>query len=350
LKIKWHAFIQKSIVALNDRCGGPMQSFLTDEYLNNEKLKDQYADNCLPLWNKFLSDVQNIARNMSTDSPKKYSSADVDASKSSLNAFAGTINQGSGDRKQSSSGSNELSDWVCKEKNCSKCIEQFIQDMILSNRSKKNNTSKKCPPSLLCTEHHEKHLAGTNITLENGEVKQRASHQKKKDVKSNAATSQGDGDDEDDDSKPGKRHKKNQKRKKRIKEAMALLKEKEAEKEAASDDKTPAASPKSSKPDVSADGSFDPNSLSVAQLGQCAKLIAGFQVVSTAEADTSPKDTTKASEESAPVSHGNVVKRLMGMFDSNQVDPSHIVANSSAANAACHMAGEVTLDGVYVPK
>ena len=46
-----------------------------DEYLNNEKLKDQYADNCLPLWNKFLSDVQNIARNMSTDSPKKYSSA-----------------------------------------------------------------------------------------------------------------------------------------------------------------------------------------------------------------------------------------------------------------------------------
>eukprot|EP01043_Picozoa_sp_COSAG02_P084117 COSAG02_NODE_22006_length_767_cov_0.902695_1_plen_127_part_00 len=32
-----------------------MQSFLTDEYLNNEKLKDQYADNCLPLWNKFLS-------------------------------------------------------------------------------------------------------------------------------------------------------------------------------------------------------------------------------------------------------------------------------------------------------
>ena len=90
----------------------------------------------------------------------------------------------------------------CKEKNCSKCIEQFIQDMILSNRSKKNNTSKKCPPSLLCTEHHEKHLAGTNITLENGEVKQRASHQKKKDVKSNAATSQGDGDDEDEDSKP----------------------------------------------------------------------------------------------------------------------------------------------------
>ena len=74
-EIKWHAFIQKSIVALNDRCGGPMQSFLTDEYLNNEKLKDQYADNCLPLWNKFLSDVQNIARNMSTDSPKKYSSA-----------------------------------------------------------------------------------------------------------------------------------------------------------------------------------------------------------------------------------------------------------------------------------
>ena len=47
-------------------------SMLTDEYLNNEKLKEQYADNCLPLWNKFLSDVSNIARNLSSDSPKVY--------------------------------------------------------------------------------------------------------------------------------------------------------------------------------------------------------------------------------------------------------------------------------------
>ena len=54
--------MQKAIIALNDRCNGEMQSFLTEEYLNNEKLKEQYADNCLPLWNKFLSDVSlNIA-------------------------------------------------------------------------------------------------------------------------------------------------------------------------------------------------------------------------------------------------------------------------------------------------
>ena len=90
-EIKWHAFLQKAVVALNDRCGGEMQMYLTQEYLNNEKLKTQYANNCLPLWNKFLSDVMNKARNMSSDSPKKYNSPDVAASKQSLNAFAGYI-------------------------------------------------------------------------------------------------------------------------------------------------------------------------------------------------------------------------------------------------------------------
>jgi hypothetical protein len=56
-EVKWHAFFQKAIVALNYRCNGEMQSYLTDEYLNNEALKAKYSDNCLPLWNKFISDA-----------------------------------------------------------------------------------------------------------------------------------------------------------------------------------------------------------------------------------------------------------------------------------------------------
>ena len=32
-EVKWHAFFQKAIVALNDRCGGTMQTTLTKEYL-----------------------------------------------------------------------------------------------------------------------------------------------------------------------------------------------------------------------------------------------------------------------------------------------------------------------------
>ena len=119
-EVKWHAFFQKAIVALNYRCNGEMQSYLTEEYLNNEVLKSKYADNCLPLWNKFLSDVSNLARNMPSDSPRKYTSPDVNASQSSLNAFAGTISPVNG-RGKPESGDN-LSDWVCNAKGCDKKV------------------------------------------------------------------------------------------------------------------------------------------------------------------------------------------------------------------------------------
>ena len=97
-EVKWQSFMQESILCLIDRCGGEMESFLRKNYLDNEGLKSQYDHNCLPLWSKFIADVLNIARNLSSDSPKKYTSPKVNASKSSLKAFAGTVvNDNSGD-------------------------------------------------------------------------------------------------------------------------------------------------------------------------------------------------------------------------------------------------------------
>ena len=348
-EVKWHAFFQKAIVALNDRCNGEMQSFLTEEYLNNEKLKAQYADNCLPLWNKFLSDVSNIARNLSSDSPKKYTSQDVEASKSSLNAFAGTIqptqSKGSGSNVQS----GPMSDWVCNAQGCSSCISQVVKDMIMSSRSKQNNNSTSCPISLLCETHHNSHIGGNDVTLKNGKVKDRSSRQRKN-VKSNAVST--DGDDKAADQpagseKKGKNRKANQKRKERMKAAMALLKAKEKEDKNPEESVPPSAKSSPDSSDSSKQNDFDPSNLSVGDLSKCIKLAAGLQMASNAEAspaqEESPKETSQAS-------HGNVVKRLMGILSDNHVvNPAQVVPSSIKSNAVHSIAGNIS-NGMYIPK
>ena len=345
-EVKWHAFMQKAIVALNDRCNGEMQRFLTDEYLNSEKLKSQYADNCLPLWNKFLSDVSNIARSMSSDSPKKYASPDVEASKSSLNAFAGTIKPAQAQTKVSIQG-GPMSDWVCNAKDCSSCISQTVKDMIMSSRKKQGNNSTGCPATLLCETHHNSHIEGNGVTLKNGKVKE---FRQRKNAKSNAVTTDGDstGDEQSagNGKKQGKRHKQNQKRKERTKKAMALLKEKEkAEKEP--EESVPPAADSS---DASKKQDFDPSSLSVEQLSKCVKLVAGLQMASTADASPAQEEHQEEAKEMSQASHGNVVKRLMGILSDNKVDPAQVVSSSLKANAAVASVGGNISDQVYIAK
>lgn len=344
-EVKWHAFMQKAIVALNDRCNGEMQRFLTDEYLNNEKLKAQYADNCLPLWNKFLSDVSNIARSMSSDSPKKYASPDVAASKSSLNAFAGTIEPAQAQPKVNIQ-AGPMSDWVCNAKDCSSCISQMVKDMIMSSRKKQGNNSTGCPATLLCETHHNSHIEGKGVTLKNGKVKEL---RQRKNAKSNAVTTEGGSNDSEqsagDGKKQGKRRKQNQKRKERTKKAMALLKEKEqAEKEPEKSVPPAADSSNASKK------SFDPSSLSVGDLSECAKLLAGLQMASKADASPAQEEHQDDSKEMSQASHGNVVKRLMGILSDNKVDPAQVVSSSLKSNAAvASVAGNIS-DEVYIAK
>ena len=338
-EVKWHAFFQKSIVALKDRCNADMQSFLTTEYLNNEVLKAQYADNCLPLWNKFLSDVMSIARNMSNDSPKKYSSPDVAASKSSLNAFAGSIKP-----KQSSDGKDsEIGSWVCNAQGCSKGVRASIEKMIMTSREKKGDNSKGCPDTLLCYDHHMQHTAGTDVVLKSGETKPRADHQKKKQkAKANAASKSKDDADADDasDDNTGKRRKQNQKRKQRMKAAMALLKEKEkADKDG--DGKT--ANPDSHTPKPVADDAvakqdFDPGNLSANDLAKVSKFIAGIQMASKlsgANASESPSPPSNDTRSSA--AHGSIMQRLMGVFEHNDAEYPSPTVNANSGQ-------------VYVPK
>jgi hypothetical protein len=354
-EVKWHAFMQKAIVALNDRCNGEMQSFLTQEYLLNEKLKSQYADNCLPLWNKFLSDVSNIARNLSSDSPKKYASADVEASKSSLNAFAGTIKPVQPKTSGSSIQDGPASDWVCNAQGCNGKISQMVKDMIQSSRNKQGNSSTSCPISLLCESHHNSHTAGNDVTLKNGKIKDRTPHQRKN-AKSNAVTTEGDSAEnkqsgDDAAKKPGKNRKANQKRKERMKKAMALLKEQE--KSEPGEDIPPAAASaaSSNKPKKG----FDPSSLSGGDLSKAIQFAAGLHMTSNAEAADSPADSPQEEQKEVPIvstSHGNVVKRLMGILSDSNADPAQAVVSSNHKSNAVHsrsLAGNIS-SGVYIPK
>ena len=332
-EVKWHAFFQKSIVSLNDRCEGEMRQHLTKEYLNNEELKAKYADNCLPLWNKFISDVSAQARNMSNDNPKKYNSPEVAASKSSLHAFAGTMRPPyAGGNGKDHGNDVKLSDWLCGAKDCSEHISQSIKGMVLTSRAKRDDSSTDCPDTLLCYDHHKKHTAGTEIILKNGKSKGRASHQGKHKTIANSVSI----DDKEiakdadaEDAKKLKKKGKNLKRKTKMKAALALLRAKEA---ADSPEATPVQNQLKS-PEVESE--FDPGGMTAKDLAKVSKFLAGFSMASTAESST-PSSTTTAKappqQKSASASHGNVVKRMMGVFQHNGAGyhPTAVVNSVSA--------------------
>ena len=119
---------------------------------------------------------------MSSDSPKKYNSPEVAASKQSLNAFAGYIQPAA---KTNNQPDGDLSSWVCNAEGCRDCVRMSIEQMVMSSRKKKGDTSTNCPNTLLCSKHHTLHIGGTDVKLKNGQVKHRAEHQKKK-AKANA--------------------------------------------------------------------------------------------------------------------------------------------------------------------
>ena len=172
-------------------------------------------------------------------------------------------------------------------------------------------------------------------------------------MKSNAVSAEGDESKDDSASdggkKPGKNRKSNQKRKERMKAAMALLKEKEKAEKPPEESVPPSASSATGSSDSAKQKDFDPNSLSVGDLSKCIKLAAGLNMASNADASPSHDETAK---EPSQASHGNVVKRLMGMLSDNHVDPAQVVSSSIKSNAVHSAVGNEgnASQGVYIPK
>ena len=331
--VPWHAFMQKSIIALRTRCGGDMHTHLTQNYLDNESLKETYSANCLPVWNKYLSDVMNLARNLQSDSPSKFSSSEVQASRSTLTAFAGTIED---------KGQGELSDWKCCAKDCDGNVKLIFKTMVMASRKKANDPNTKCPAAVLCPTHHAIFTKGEDVVLADGSKKKRSKHQGKTTNAKAAVTETDDkGADGDDDKPKGKNHEKNRKQKARRKAAMALLKEKE-EHEGKDNDK---GSAENSSPDTSSSSSssnssasFDPASLTGEQLKTAAKYLSGMSLLSNASASPAK------SNPDAKCAQGSIVRRLQNYFDPCEGDSSP--AFKANANA---VTGD-DAQSYYVPK
>ena len=119
------------------------------------------------------------------------------------------------------------SNWKCGCKTCQEKIPQAVVDMYLKRQEKRGNGSKAAPvpQHLLCSDCHDKHAKGTDITLGDGTVKR---HYQQKD-------------DADDDRK-AKNKEKNQRRKARKaeakKEAKADAEATQSEKPAENTDKS----------------------------------------------------------------------------------------------------------------
>ena len=132
-----------------------------------------------------------------------------------------------------------------------------------------------------------------------------------------------------EDAKKLKKKGKNLKRKTKMKAALALLRAKEA---ADSPEATPVPNQLKS-PEVESE--FDPGGMTAKDLAKVSKFLAGFSMASTAESST-PSSTTTAKappqQKSASASHGNVVKRMMGVFQHNGAGyPPTAVVNSVSA-------------------
>ena len=88
-----------------------------------------------------------------------------------------------------------------------------------------------------------------------------------------------------------------------------------------------------------AESEFDPDGMTAKDL-EVSKFLAGFSMASTAESST-PSSTTTAKappqQKSASASHGNVVKRMMGVFQHNGAGyPPTAVVNSVSAGLMYH--------------
>ena len=73
-------------------------------------------------------------------------------------------------------------------------------------------------------------------------------------------------------------------------------------------------------------------------------------MASTADASPAQEEHQEEAKEMSQASHGNVVKRLMGILSDNKVDPAQVVSSSLKANAAVASVGGNISDQVYIAK
>jgi len=174
VKVDWYSLIFLGSDILRHR-STDLWDPMTKNWIENEKLKNQYSDDCLPVISQWLAEITSVTRNMTSDNPPKYQSIETKAGVASLNAYS-AIFDGSEPVKTANAlniNTSDLCEWVCGNVDCSERILKTVKEGYIKRREKKGNTSKKAPDvmHLLCPSCHSNHASGKDIKLSDGSTK-----------------------------------------------------------------------------------------------------------------------------------------------------------------------------------
>jgi hypothetical protein len=67
VQVDWYSFMHLASTTIRFRCentASAQAQFLTTNYIENEPLKKTYEHNCLPLINKWVSEIKNLVPNI----------------------------------------------------------------------------------------------------------------------------------------------------------------------------------------------------------------------------------------------------------------------------------------------
>ena len=114
VQVDWYSFMHLACTTIRFRCentASAQAQFLTTNYIENESLKKTYEHNCLPLINKWVSEIKNLVRNIPSDNLPPYINNQIDEA---THAKAGYIrNRGGNDGGGGGSSDLATGTWTC---------------------------------------------------------------------------------------------------------------------------------------------------------------------------------------------------------------------------------------------
>eukprot|EP01043_Picozoa_sp_COSAG02_P071339 COSAG02_NODE_12998_length_1462_cov_2.497432_2_plen_371_part_00 len=271
----------------------------------NSPDKERFIDDCLPKISEWIADILAIAARLTNTSPRKYVTHEITAAHASLKAYSEVLGGKAPGTpvKGMHVDTSAKSNWKCGNKACQEKLSQSLVDMYFKRQEKKGNSSKAAPvpQHLLCSDCHDKHAKGTDITLSDGTVKR---HYQRSDA-------------EADEARKAKNKEKNQRRKAR--KAAA----KKATEEAGDAEQAAAPGDAANKAGVSSDDTIAILRKMNEAMESLPSKLAAMAVAATTKAEAAEVDEGVPGEsKSAGVNEQatSVLKQMLGAYERSGAD------------------------------
>ena len=184
VKVDWYSLLHLGSDILRHRSTDFWDKMT--QWINNPE-KDKYTDDCLPKISAWIADILAIASRLTNSSPRKYVTHEITAAHASLQAYSEVLGgKAPGQAKALHVDTSAKSNWKCGNKECQEKIPKAVVDGHIKRREKHGKSaSAPVPQYLLCSDCHDKHSKGNDITLSDGSTKRH--FQQKEDAASEEA-------------------------------------------------------------------------------------------------------------------------------------------------------------------